>query len=152
MIGFKLKATGSNAYRYSAGGWTEGSLIGIQILLKLTSPVAQAKSPMLSTGQNKALKGIEASFKRMAQSMFDRVCGQGFAFTLFVSGDFDFKYYFDPDKSPEQIRSELMHVLASQTDDIGDQVMIRFCEAINGFILHNFDSNDEMILKIQLDL
>jgi hypothetical protein len=35
MIGFKMKAEGSNGFRRSSGAWTEGSLIALKVALSI---------------------------------------------------------------------------------------------------------------------
>jgi hypothetical protein len=96
---------------------------------------------------------IEASFAKIADALLNRVCAMGADFTSFVTGDMKFKYVFDISKSSDQIRSELLHAIASTREEIGDQVIIHICKAIEMFILHNFDrTGEKLILNMEIDL
>ena len=77
----------------------------------------------------------------------------GVDFTLFVTGDMQFKYVFESSKSGDQIRSEFLHAIASTEEEIGDQVMIHMCRTIEHFILHNVRHiGEQLILNMEIDL
>jgi len=149
MIGFELKARGTNGFRRDSAAWTEGSLIALKIILS----VPKANPPGSGGARRGQIGSIEASFAKIANNLLNRVCGMGADFTLFVSGDMEFKYVFESSKSGEQIRNELLHTIASTQEEIGDQVMIHMCRTIEQFILHNIDwLDEELILNIEIDL
>lgn len=148
MIGFELKAEGSNGFRQKRSAWTEGSLLALKVALSIpkVNPSGQGKS------RRAILDGIEASFSSIAKSALDSVCAEGPNFTLFMKRDVAFKYHFDYSKSSDRIKSEFLGMIASQVDGLGDQVMIYLCQTIQDFKTMNFDSNDTLVLTIDLDL
>jgi hypothetical protein len=149
MIGFELSATGSNGFRHKSGAWTEGSLVALKIVLS-----APKVNPPGFGGTRRGMIGsIEASFAKIADALLNRVCSMGADFILFVTGDMKFKYVFDSAKSSDQVRSEFLHAIASTREEIGDQVMIHICRAIELFIMHNFDRmGEKLILNMEIDL
>lgn len=150
MIGFEMKAWGSNSFKQNRASWTEGSLMSLQVLSTIGSLANRDKQGGTQRG---ALSQIEASFERIASARFHKICSSGMNFALFVTGDIKFKYYFNSTKNASQIRSELYHLFLSQTNKIGDQVMILFCAIIDDFVLMNFDNkNKDLVLTIKIDL
>lgn len=149
MIGFEMTAEGSNGFRQKRGAWTEGSMMSIKALLTIGSIVNKDQQHGLQRG---VVSQIEAQFKKIADSMFSSICSMGIAFTLFVKGDIRFKYYFDPTKGSDEIQRELLFLFKSTEKEIGSQVMIYFCRIIQDFVRDNFDSNDDLILTINIDL
>ena len=149
MIGFEMKAEGSNGFRQKRAAWTEGSMMSIKVLLTLGS---LANRDQQHGTQRGAVSQIESSFKKIADSMFASICAMGLSFTLFVKGDIKFKYVFDPKKDADQIQRELLFLFKATENKIGDQVMIYFCRIILDFVTLNFDSNDDLILTIDIDL
>jgi hypothetical protein len=149
MIGFEMKAKGSNGFSQKRSAWTEGSLMSLKVIATIGSLVDRNKQGGTQRG---TLSQIEASFKKIADRKFDHICSLGLDFTLFVTGDIKFKYHFDSSKKSSQIQSELYHLFLSQTDEIGDQVMICFCAIIDDFAIMNFDSNETLVLTIDIDL
>ncbi len=148
MIGFKLKAEGSNGFRYSRSLWTEGSMIALKIALSLPKV-----NPSGRGGFNRGvIRSIEASFNKIAKSLFNNICSDGLNFTLFVTGDMKFKYVFDYSKKPDQIKSEFLHLLASTGEEIGDQVLIHLCRSIEFFFMHNIEKTGRLILNVDIDL
>lgn len=150
MIGFEMKAWGSNGFRQTRAAWTEGSLMSLKALATIGSLANRDKQGSIQRG---ALSSIEASFKKIADSRFAHICSLGLDFTLFITGDLKFKYHFDSSKNSSQIQSELYHLFLSQIDKIGDQVMIYFCAIVDDFALLNFDNTDEdLVLTVDIDL
>jgi len=149
MIGFEMKAEGSNGFRQTRGAWTEGSLMALKVIARAGS---FANKDKLGSVQSGALSSIEASFKKIADNLFRSICSMGVSLTLFVSGDLEFKYVFESGKNADQVMSELLNLMASQESEMGDQVMIAFCRTIENFIMLNIGSNDKLVLKIDIDL
>jgi hypothetical protein len=148
VIGFEIKAEGSNGFRRSSGAWTEGSLIALKVVLSLP----KVNPPGQGGLKRGILDSIEASFGKIAKALLRNICADGMNFTLFMTGDINFKYFFDYSKSADQIESEFLHLLANDQEELGDQVMIHICRTIQDFILHNFDNNGPLILTIDVDL
>jgi hypothetical protein len=134
MIGFKMKAHGTNGFKQKRSAWTEGSMMALKVLATIGSVIGKDKQ---GGGQRGALSSIEANFKRIADQMFASMCAQGLDFTLFVTGDINFKFFFDSSKRANQIQSELYNLFKSQVEEIGDQVMIYFCRIVNDFVARN---------------
>ena len=148
MIGFEMEATGSNGFRRKSGAWTEGSMIGLKIIL--SAPVVNP--PGTSPARPSMIGSIEASFSKIAKSLLDRVCAMGKNFTLFLTGDISLRHHFDYSKSSSQVKSEFLHALATAHGEIGDQVMIHLCRTIEDFIIMNLTSNDKLTLTVDIDL
>ncbi|GMV46508.1 MAG: hypothetical protein AMXMBFR66_19060 [Pseudomonadota bacterium] len=150
MIGFEMKAWGSGGFKQKRAAWSEGSLMALKVLALAGSFADKGKQGSTQKG---ALSAIEASFKKIADKRFAHICGLGLDFALFIRGDLNFKYYFDSSKSSAQVQSELYHRFLSETDKIGDQVMIYFCAIVDDFVTRNFDNSDEdLTLTIDIDL
>jgi hypothetical protein len=149
MIGFEMKAEGSNGFRQKRGAWTEGSLMALKVIARAGS---FANKDRMGGVQSGALSSIEASFKKIADNLFRSVCSAGLDLTLFVTGDLEFKYVFESGKSADQVMSELLNLMAAQESEMGDQVMIAFCRTIENFIMLNFDSKQQLVLTIDIDL
>jgi hypothetical protein len=150
MIGFEMEAWGSNGFKQKRSAWTEGSLMA----LKVSSTVgSMAEKSGLGLPRGGVISQIEASFKKLAYNKFKNTCSCGLSFSLFLTGDYNFKYYFDANKDSSQTRSELYNLFASQADKIGDQVIIYFCSIVDDFVLLNFDSSEpNLVLTIEIDL
>jgi hypothetical protein len=149
VIGFELHATGSNGYRRESASWTEGSLVALKVALA----IPKVNPPGIKKAQSKAISGIEASFKQLADAMFDNVCGIGLDFTLVMTGDIELRYRFESRKTSEQTKSELINLIASKTEKIGDQVMIHICRNIQEFVMLNFNSTSrDLMMNIDIDL
>lgn len=148
MIGFNLTADGSNGFRRKSGAWSEGSLIALKLVMSLPKV-----NPSGMGGQRRSVLGaIESSFSSIAKSKLDSVCAQGANFTLFMKGDRSFKFFFDYSKSSDELKTAFLRHLGGSDGEIGDQVMIQVCQTILDFQTLNFDSNDSLILTIDLDL
>jgi hypothetical protein len=150
MIGFELNGEGSGGFREKRGAWTEGSLMALKILATAAS---LANKDQQHKSQRGALSSIELNFKKIADAKFSSICAMGLAFTLFLKGDIQLKYFFDPAKSGAQIQGEFYKALAAQESEIGDQVMIHMCAMIEDFAIMNLGSNaDALVLGIDVDL
>ncbi|MFI3137068.1 MAG: hypothetical protein QX197_09865 [Methylococcaceae bacterium] len=144
MIGFEMKAWGSN-FKQKRASWTEGSLVALDALAMATDSdvISQLGDP---------LSHIEKLFKKTADAKLKRICSLGKSFSLFVSKDFNFKYYFDSSKSGPETQSELYRLFMSQTDTVGDQVMLCFCAIVYDFVLKNLEVEGDLVLTIEIDL
>jgi len=150
MIGFEMKAWGSNGFKQRRAAWTEGSLMSLKVLLSIGSLANRDSQGLVQRG---AVSNIEASFKKIADNKFRHICSCGLHFALFLTGDIKFKYYFDSKKNSSQIQSELLHLFASKTKKIGDQVMIYFCSIVDDFVLSNFNNtDDDLVLTMPIRL
>jgi hypothetical protein len=149
VIGFELTANGSNNFKQKRGGWTEGSMMALKILATAASLANRDK---MGGAQRGALSSIETSFKKIADAKFNSVCSMGLDFTLFLKRDIKLKYHFNSSKTMEETQSEFLHLISAQEAEMGDQVMIAMCTIIEDFTLMNFDSNDTLILTIDVDL
>jgi hypothetical protein len=148
MVGFELKAEGSNGFRRSTGAWTEGSLIA----LKIAMSTPKVNPPGTGKPSRGILDSIEASFGKIAKYLLRSVCSDGMNFTLFLTGDIKLKFFFDYSKSGDQLKGEFLKALAGSQEELGDQVMIHLCRTIQDFIMHNFDRTGDLVLKIDVDL
>lgn len=148
MIGFKMKADGSNGFKRSSSAWTEGSLIA----LKVAMSIPKVNTPGSGGSSRGVLNSIEASFGKIAKNLLHTICSDGMNFTLFLEGDINLKFFFDYSKSGDQLEGEFLKALAGTQEELGDQVMIHLCRTIQDFILHNFDKNGNLILTIDVDL
>ena len=148
MIGFEMTAEGTN-FRQKRGAWTEGSLLALDASTRLFGLVARNK---LAGVQGKMIEQIGAAFKKLASERLQRTCSLGLEFTLFMQGDNNFRYHFEPDKSAEQTVSELYNLFASQMKSVGDQVIIYFCAIVDDFVVVNIDADPPLILTITLRL
>lgn len=150
MIGFKLQAHGSNGFKQTRGGWTEGSMMALKALAEFESLANKLPFGLTQVG---ALSSVEASFKKIADAKFANICSFGLSFNLFVEGDITFSYRFDPVKKPAQIQRELLNAMASREERMGNQVMISFCTIIEDFVIMNFNANEQgLSLTINIDL
>ena len=155
MIGFEMSATGSKGFRQKRAAWTEGSLVALKAIVVITDKLLLRKfGDKMSSTQKGAINSIEASFKKLAHSVFNRMCSVGSGITLFVSGDINFTYFFDPDRDTEDTAVELLRLLARENGGVGDQVVIYFSRIVEDFVIHTIgeEDNEPLILRIEIDL
>ena len=148
MIGFEMKASGSNEFKRSSGAWIEDSLIALKSAMLLP----KASSPGLGKTRRGIISAIESSFGKIKAILLDDVCSSGRNLTLFLTRNIKLKYFFDYSKKPDQMRREFLHLLAKSEREIGDQVMMHICRTIQDFQMHNVTKNGDLVLTIDVDL
>jgi hypothetical protein len=151
MIGFTLKGHDNYGFYYYCSRWTEGSLwLAKQALSK-------SKNKVAALNMNEALiDAIEGQFKKLKELKFEDAVNNTPEFVLQVFNDFNFSYKFDPKKSPEVRRFELLQKIASCKNDMGDQVALALFECIENYKAHyvfkGLDKQKNNFLNVYIDL
>jgi len=148
MIGFEMKASGSNGFKRSSGAWSEGSMIALKFVMSLP----KVNPPGMGKTRRGMISAIESSFGKIKAILLRDVCSSGNNFTLFLTRDIKLKYFFDYSKKPERVQREFLHLLAKSEGEIGDQVMMHICRTIQDFQMHNITKNGDLTLTIDVDL
>tara|TARA_R110002049_G_scaffold23781_4_gene84544 strand:+ start:42939 stop:43385 length:447 start_codon:yes stop_codon:yes gene_type:complete len=148
MIGFELKAFGSNGFKASSGAWTEGDMTS----LKFAASLPKLNPGSSGKGSRSMISQVEASFGKIRAALVRQICTPGFSFGVVMTRNIKMKYYFDVSKTAEQTQSEFMGALAGAKGAIGDQVMIHLCRMIMDFIMHDLTNPGPHFITIDVDL
>jgi hypothetical protein len=138
MLGFELDAYGyPGTYRFNYKCWTEGSLWLLKQALIRSGNVVVDK-----TDTADAIDAVEGGFDKIKELKIDNICALSFDFDLYVSGDFSFFMQFRRNKNSWVTRNELIRKIGRGAYDMGSNVAIAMCEAIEGFATQSLAAGD----------
>ena len=163
MIGFRIYAYGSGGFVFQRSAWTEGSLLALDLALLVGHAPHHPFWKLKGLGElggkagfiisdHYATKGLGRSFRKIKEAGFTDICSYDWDFTLWVSGDFHFKYHFMPKKSSDRRLLELLITIQKQKNHMRDQVAIYFTQAIRQYHLFAFDRNPPFGMNMVINL
>jgi hypothetical protein len=127
MIGFEMTATSNIGFNRTRGAWTEGSLWLAKTALSKTAPKGTGMfTPDL-------IGGIETQFDKLKDVLVNEVGGVENMFYMTITGSILMTMKFDPSTPANITIWKLLHNIALNNTELGDQVMIYICKCITDF-------------------
>jgi hypothetical protein len=143
MIGFSIYAHDNSDFAWYNSFGTEGD----SWLTKKALEVARHPQRNPSVG---AIDLIDNQFQRVKNALLRTIAYIDMDLTLFVTGDFNFIYQFQAGKTGRPVAEELLHLIAQQEKDMGDDVMMFFCGCLLDYHYYVAGGNGRRLLRMTI--